>query len=85
MSAVDGRAVHLDLRLVPAALTGWGVTAAGILWSISGVVAVLVVAIAATTAAAWWGSGRRGSRAGVRLPDLTAVPRLRRGLGLPLT
>ncbi len=66
MSAVDGRAVHLDLRLVPAALTGWGVTAAGILWSISGVIAVLVVAIAVTTAAAWWGSGRRGSRAGVR-------------------
>ena len=42
MSAVDGREVHLDLRLVPAALTSWGVTAAGILWSISGVIVVLL-------------------------------------------
>ena len=40
MSAVDGREAHLDLRLVPAALTSWAVTAAGILWSISGVVGV---------------------------------------------
>ena len=64
MSTVDGREVHLDLRLVPAALTSWGVTAAGILWSISGVIAVLLVAIAATTAAAWWGSGRRGAARG---------------------
>ena len=41
MIAVDGREVHLDLRLVPAALTSWAVTAAGILWSISGVVVLL--------------------------------------------
>ena len=35
---MDGREVHLDLRLVPAALTSWAVTAAGILWSIGGIV-----------------------------------------------
>ena len=40
------------MRLVPAALTSWGVTAAGILWSISGVIVVLLVSIAVTTAAA---------------------------------
>ena len=53
MSAVDGREVHLDLRLVPAALTSWAVTAAGILWSISGVVVAAV------------GGGRRRERDGV--------------------
>ena len=62
MSAVDGREVHLDLRLVPAALTSWAVTAAGILWSIGGVVVVLVVAIAAAD---------RGGVVGQRTPRVT--------------
>jgi competence protein ComEC len=61
---VDGR--RLDLRLVPAALTSWAVTAAGILWTPGAVAAVLVAAIAGTAAAGWWGSGRRGLRAAVR-------------------
>ena len=67
MSAVDGREIRLDVRLVPAALTSWGVTAAGILWSMSGVILALLGAIAAATAAAWWGIGSRGARAGVRM------------------
>ena len=46
MSAGVGREVHLDLRLVPAALTSWGVTAAGILWSVSGVAVLLTAAVA---------------------------------------
>lgn len=54
MIAVDGREAHLDLRVVPAALTSWAVTAAGILWSIVGVVAVLSAGVAAATAAARW-------------------------------
>ena len=67
MSAVDGREVHLDLRLVPAALTCWAVTAAGILWSISGVVVVLSAAVALSASAAW-GSSRRGeTRGGARM------------------
>ena len=38
-TAVESR---LDLRLVPAALTSWAVTAAGILWQVGGSVAALV-------------------------------------------
>ena len=67
MIAVDGREVHLDLRLVPAALTSWAVTAAGILWSISGVVVVLSIAIAAAAAAAWWANRPSRSRGSLRM------------------
>ena len=50
----------LDLRLVPAALTCWAVTAAGILWAQPGTFAAIAVSVAATAAAGWWGSrGRR--------------------------
>ncbi|HKV18713.1 MAG TPA: ComEC/Rec2 family competence protein [Mycobacterium sp.] len=52
--AVDGLEHRLDLRLVPAALTGWTVTAAGILWSTVGVVVVLTVAVIAAGGTAWW-------------------------------
>ena len=55
MSVVDGREARLDLRLVPAALTSWGVTAAGILWSISGVGVLLTMVLAAALTTAWWG------------------------------
>lgn len=45
----------LDLRLVPAALTSWAVTAVGILWQTGMVVASLLVLIAGGSgAAAWW-------------------------------
>ena len=57
---------RLDLRLVPAALTSWAVTAAGILWHIGGSVAALVVAIVATAALGRWGSGRQDSATGLR-------------------
>ncbi|PEG33985.1 competence protein [Mycolicibacterium agri] len=56
----------MDLRLVPAALTSWTVTAAGILWTTAGVVAALVVSVGAATAVAWWGSRAAGFQAGVR-------------------
>lgn len=50
----------LDLRLVPAALTSWVVTAAGILWAPVGSLVGIAVAVATTAAAGWWGGrGRR--------------------------
>ena len=43
---------RLDLRLVPPALTGWAVTAAGILWPVgAALTAVFVVAVGAVLAA----------------------------------
>ncbi|WP_448420935.1 ComEC/Rec2 family competence protein [Mycolicibacterium sp. XJ1819] len=48
----------LDLRLVPAALTSWAVTAAGILWQHTGALASAVAAVVLTAVAGWWG-GRR--------------------------
>ncbi len=80
MNTVDGREARLDLRLVPTALTSWAVTAAGILWSTTGVVATLLAAVAAT-AAAWWASGRNESRAGVRLTAAGTIAVALAGLG----
>jgi competence protein ComEC len=67
VSGSDGREGHLDLRLVPAALMSWGITAAGILWPIGGVLVVLSAALTAASAAAWWSTRHRPSRDGVRL------------------
>jgi len=58
VNAVDTRAARVDLRLVPAALTAWAVTAAGILWYVGGSVVALALGIAATAAVGRWGSGR---------------------------
>jgi competence protein ComEC len=58
VTPVDAGADRLDLRLVPAAATGWSVTAAGILWQVSGLVVALVVSVVATAAAGWWCRGR---------------------------
>ncbi|MGV0785878.1 hypothetical protein ABQF33_03040 [Mycolicibacterium sp. XJ2] len=55
----DADAAPLDLRLVPAALTGWAVTGAGILWPVGGSAVAAVATVAATAALGWWGSGRR--------------------------
>ena len=63
---LDTGVARLDLRLVPAALTSWAVTAAGILWQVGGSVVAVAVAIIATTAVGRWGSGRRESRVDVR-------------------
>ncbi len=54
----------LDLRLVPAALTSWAVTAAGIVWAQAGSLAAIAVTATTTAAAGWWGS--RGGRPGDR-------------------
>ena len=81
MSAADGREVHLDLRLVPAALTSWAVTAAGILWSISGVVVLLSAAVAAASATAWWGGRHRAPQGGARMTAAAVVAIALVGLG----
>ncbi len=84
MNAVDGREARLDLRLVPAALTSWGVTAAGILWSIGGVVVVLLVVVAAATVAARWGGRQRESRSSVRMTAAGTVAVALVGLGFAI-
>ncbi|MGV0606002.1 ComEC/Rec2 family competence protein [Mycolicibacterium sp. XJ1904] len=60
----DADAAPLDLRLVPAALTGWAVTGAGILWPVGGSAVAAVATVAATAALGWWGSGRRAATDG---------------------
>jgi competence protein ComEC len=51
---VDAGVTRVDLRLVPAAITGWLVTAAGILWEVAGLVIAVVLAVAITGAVGWW-------------------------------
>ena len=80
MSAADGREAHLDLRLVPAALTSWAVTAAGILWSIGGVVVLLSAAVAAG-ATACWGGRHRLPHGGARMTAAAVVAIALIGLG----
>jgi competence protein ComEC len=61
VTQIDAGGAPLDLRLVPAALTSWAVTAAGILWQVGGSVAAVALAVTATATVGWWGSGRRES------------------------
>lgn len=49
-----------DLRLVPAALTAWAVTAAGIVWAQAGSLTALAAAVTVTAAVGWWGSRGEG-------------------------
>ncbi|HET7665355.1 MAG TPA: ComEC/Rec2 family competence protein [Mycobacterium sp.] len=72
---LDTGAARLDLRLVPAALSSWAVTAAGILWQTRGSVLVVVLTIAATAAVGRWGSGRRqpGADVGAIVSGVVAV------------
>lgn len=46
------------MRLVPAALTAWLVTAAGIVWPVGGIAAVLCALLGATASVLWWQAGR---------------------------
>ncbi len=55
-----------DLRLVPAALTAWGVTAAGIAWDAGPALAALCAAVGV----GWWALRRH---AGARHPEFTAA------------
>jgi competence protein ComEC len=80
VTTADGREAHLDLRLVPAAATGWGVTAAGILWSSGGVVGALLGAVVASSAV-WWASARREPGAAARMTAAGTVAVALAGLG----
>lgn len=51
-------AAPVDLRLVPAAVTGWAVTAAGIHWHPAAAVGALLCGVALTGVAGWWVAGR---------------------------
>jgi len=57
-------AAVLDLRLVPAALTCWAVTAAGILFGVAGSLAAMAASVASTAAIGWWGGRGRGRTPG---------------------
>jgi competence protein ComEC len=83
VTGVDGLEPHLDLRLVPAALTSWAVTAAGILWSGIGVVAALLAATV-VTAIAWWAGARRAGGAGARMTAAGTVAVALAGLGFAI-
>ncbi|WP_199182770.1 ComEC/Rec2 family competence protein [Mycobacterium sp. 4858] len=65
---VEEGAARVDARLVPAAVTCWVVTAAGIWWPIGRVVAACCVALAAASGAlAWYAAhGRRGATGPLR-------------------
>ena len=63
---MDGATARLDLRLVPAALTSWAVTAAGILWQLGGSIAAVIAATAITAATGWCGNGRRDGEVDIR-------------------
>ena len=52
----------LDIRLVPAALTSWTATSAGILWPVGRMFASYCVVLAAVSAALWWYATCRRSR-----------------------
>ncbi|MGE2728923.1 ComEC/Rec2 family competence protein [Mycolicibacterium vaccae] len=60
-----------DLRLVPAALTSWAVTAAGITWAGVGASLTAVAAVTVTAATGWWAARR--APAGDRPSWTTAV------------
>jgi competence protein ComEC len=65
-AAAASPAARLDVRLVPAALIGWLVTAAGIQWQIGGTLAVLSAGLGALSGALCWYGGR-ARRPGWRL------------------
>lgn len=74
---------QVDIRLVPAAATSWLVTAAGILWSPSVLVTVVVGAVAVTALAGRW-CARRGIRLGVAGVAAVAVVGTAFGLSIAL-
>jgi competence protein ComEC len=81
---VDAGVTRLDLRLVPAALTSWAVTAAGILWQAGGSVVAVAIAVAATAAIGRWGSGRREPDGGTVAAGVVAVAVVGAGFALAI-
>ncbi len=79
----DLGAARLDARLVPAALTGWAVTAAGIVWPIGLVVGALS-ASASLFGAALWRAGDPASRTRAIGVGLVAVGVVGAGFGFAI-
>lgn len=78
-------ASRLDVRLVPAALVSWIVTAAGIVWPIGNVCALCCVVVALGGGALWWCVARRSwhaPRLGSISAGLVAVGMVGAGYGL---
>lgn len=66
MTGPEAAAPRLDLRLVPAAVTGWAVTAAGIQWHVAAAVLVLLACLAGTVAVGRWAGGAPSMTAAIR-------------------
>ncbi|XJF14631.1 ComEC/Rec2 family competence protein [Mycobacterium sp. AMU20-3851] len=81
--SVDPEERHIDIRLVPAALTSWVVTAAGIVWPSGMLVAVALGSVAATALADRW-CARRAIRLGVAGVAAVAVIGTAFGLSIAL-
>ena len=79
-------AAPLDVRLVPAALTSWMVTAAGIVWPIGRVFAVCGVVLAAVSARAVVRTRRAGEATRLRAigAGLMAIGVVGAGFGLAI-
>jgi competence protein ComEC len=60
--AGDPAAAHVDVRLLPPALTGWAVTAAGIWWPVGRALAGCCLVLAAAGGALAWQAARRADR-----------------------
>ncbi|MGP4055737.1 ComEC/Rec2 family competence protein [Mycobacterium sp. 4D054] len=74
----------MDLRLVPAALTSWAVTAAGIVWLQAGAAAAAVAAVGAAFAAGWWGTRRAGGDRKPIAAGVAAVALVGGGFGVAI-
>ncbi|MDT5402496.1 MAG: competence protein ComEC [Mycobacterium sp.] len=73
MTAPGPHPTGLDLRLVPAALTSWAVTAAGIVWPPWSSIWVVLAAAVVAAAATWWASRRNPALQQARWPGVVAV------------
>ena len=82
---VSDSGAPLDVRLVPAALTSWTVTAAGTLWPVGRVLALCCLVLAAVSCALFWYAAR-GRRARLRWmgAGLVAIGVVGAGFGLAI-
>ncbi len=70
--AAEPAPARLDVRLVPAALTAWVVTAAGMVWQLGAMLGWLCSGLAATSAVLWWQLHARTDR-GARLRAISVA------------
>jgi competence protein ComEC len=83
----DSALAQLDVRLVPAALTSWIVTAAGVVWPVGRLLAWCCALLAIASGAAWWCAARRPEpavRSAAISAGLVAVGVVGAGFGLAI-